>query len=138
MARARILIAGIEESNRRLAAIFADCEAKFVDTIAEAQAELAAQRYDVVLIAIRFDESRMFDFLHYLKSHPSLGGLPVICYRSAQRALAATELGRLSVELAARALGAHDFVDLVSDPDFEQGNAKMREAVLRAAGTAAC
>lgn len=130
----RILIAGIEESNPRLAAIFRDCNAKFVDTISEAQTELAAQRYDVILVAVRFDESRMFDFMRYLKAHESLSAVPVICYRSGRRALAATELGRLSVELAARALGAREFVDLLNDPDIEHGNAKMREAVMRAAG----
>jgi CheY-like chemotaxis protein len=134
MALPRILIAGIEDSNRRLAGIFADCDAKFVSTIAEAQAELAAGRYDVILIAVRFDESRMFDFMRYLKSNPSLSSLPVICYRSARRALAATDMGRLSVELAARALGAYDFVDILTDPDIERGNARMRETVMRAAG----
>jgi CheY-like chemotaxis protein len=136
MARPRILIAGIDDSNPRLAAIFRDWNAKFVSTITEAQSELAAQRYDVILVAVRFDESRMFDFLRYLKSHESLSAVPVICYRSARRALAATELGRMSVELAARALGAREFVDLLTDPDIERGNAKMREAVMRAAGAA--
>ena len=136
MALPRILIAGIEDSNRRLAGIFADFDAKFVDTIVQAQSELATGRYDVILIAVRFDESRMFDFLRYLKSNPSLSLIPVICYRSARRALAATDMGRLSVELAARALGAYDFVDILTDPDIERGNARMRETVMRAAGAA--
>ena len=136
MALPRILIAGIEDSNRRLAGIFADFDAKFVDTIVQAQSELATGRYDVILNAVRFDESRMFDFLRYLKSNPSLSLIPVICYRSARRALAATDMGRLSVELAARALGAYDFVDILTDPDIERGNARMRETVMRAAGAA--
>ena len=136
MALPRILIAGIEDSNRRLAGIFADFDAKFVDTIVQAQSELATKRYDVILIAVRFDESRMFDFLRYLKSDPSLSSVPVICYRSARRALAATDMGRLSVELAARALGAYDFVDILTEPDIERGNARMRETVMRAAGAA--
>jgi hypothetical protein len=131
MARMRILIAGIEESNPRLAAIFHDCDATFVDTMAEAQVALA-QPYDVLLIAVRFDESRMFDLLRYLKSHGTLSRLPVICYRSSRRSLIATPLARQGVQLASCALGASDFVDLVADRDTERANQRFREAVFRA------
>lgn len=115
----------------RLSDVFNDCDVTFAETMAEAQAALA-QPYDMLLIAVRFDESRMFDLLRYLKSDRTLSRTPVICYRSARRALNATAVGRQGVELASRTLGASDFVDLVSDPDLERGNQKFREAVFRA------
>ncbi|MGQ0750936.1 MAG: hypothetical protein ACT4PS_10415 [Betaproteobacteria bacterium] len=132
MARLRILIAGIEESNPRLSLIFDDCVATFVHTMAEVEAALA-EPYDVMLIAVRFDESRMFDLLRHLKSNPAVSRMPVICYRSSRRSLMATPLGRQGVELASRALGACDFLDLVTDPDIEGANRRFREAVFRAA-----
>lgn len=129
MASLRILIAGIEESNPRLSAIFDDCDVTFVSTMTEAEAALA-EPYDVMLIAVRFDESRMFDLMRYLKENP-VSRMPVICYRSSRRSLIATDLGRQGVELASRALGASDFLDLVTDPDTERANQRFREAVLR-------
>jgi hypothetical protein len=132
MARPRILIAGIEESNPRLSAIFGDCDVTFVDRMAEAEAALV-EPYDVMLIAVRFDESRMFDLMRYLKANPALSRMPVICYRSSRRSLIATPLGRQGVELASRALGASDFLDLVTDRDAERANARFRDAVFRVA-----
>lgn len=134
MKRPRILIAGIEETRQRLSDVFNDCDVTFAETMAEAQAALA-QPYDMILIAVRFDESRMFDLLRYLKADGTLSRIPVICYRSAQRALQATDLGRQGVELASRTLGASDFIDLVTDPDLERGNQKLRDALFRAMET---
>ena len=91
-----------------------------------------AHSYDAILVAVGFDESRMFELLRYLQSDSALSRTPVICYRSGRRALAATILGRQAVELASRALGASDFVDLISDPDVERGNLRFRETVRRA------
>lgn len=131
MTRFRLLVAGIGETNQRLSDLFSDCDLTFVDTMSDARAALA-QSYDAVLVAVGFDESRMFELLRYLQSDSALSRTPVICYRSGRRALAATVLGRQAVELASRALGASDFVDLISDPDVERGNLRFRETVRRA------
>jgi hypothetical protein len=131
MSSTRILIAGIEETNRRLAAVFNDCELTFVATMSEAKTALA-EPCDAIVIAVRFDESRMFDLIRYLKADAALSRLPVVCYRSGRRSLMASALGRQGVELAARTLGANDFVDMIGEPSVESGNLKLREAVFRA------
>ena len=130
MTATRILIAGIQESNKRLSRLFCDCDVRFVRTMDEAGTALL-RPYDVVLIAIRFDESRMFELLRHIKSDGRLSKLPVICYRSAPGPVTATALARQAIELATHALGA-TFVDLVSDSDTERANERLRDTVFGA------
>jgi len=130
MTATRILIAGIQESNKRLSRLFCDCDVRFVRTMDEAGTALL-RPYDVVLIAIRFDESRMFELLRHIKSDGRLSKLPVICYRSASGPVTATALARQAIELATHGLGA-TFIDLVSDSDTERANARLRDTVFRA------
>ena len=43
-----------------------------VRTLAHAQRELERERFDMVVVAVHFDESRMFDLLRYLTDHSLL------------------------------------------------------------------
>jgi hypothetical protein len=99
--------------------------------MAQAEAALTSS-YDVVLVAVRFDESRMFDLQRYLKSDRNLSRIPVTCYRSAPGPVTATALARQAIVLASRALGA-DFIDLVGYSNTELGNQQLRDTVLHAA-----
>ena len=72
----KILVAGIPRTNQRISAIFADCNITFVNTLADATAALS-ERYDLVLIAVSFDESRMFELLRYAREIGSMRRAPV-------------------------------------------------------------
>lgn len=107
----RILIAGIPETRERLLRLFADSDVKFVTTMHEAQEALLSP-LDAVVVAVRFDESRMFDLLRHIKDDGSLARLPIVCYRTESGPVTTTALALQAVQLATRSLGAADFVDL--------------------------
>jgi hypothetical protein len=127
----RILIAGIPETRDRLLRLFSDCDVTFAATMYEAE-EVLLEPVDAVLIAVRFDESRMFDLLRHMKSDSSLARLPVICYRTESGPVTATPLALQAVQLAARSLGAHDFIDLVT----AHSDKRLRDTVLAAIAAA--
>ena len=73
-----ILVADTPDSDRRLSAILAGHDVVFARTLGEAQRTLAQQQFDLVLIGVHFDDSRMFDLLRYLRAgghHAAAGGL---------------------------------------------------------------
>ena len=125
----KILVAGIPRTNQRISAIFADCNITFVNTLADATAALSA-RYDLVLIAVSFDESRMFELLRYAREIGLMRRAPVVCYRSKPGPVTSTPLARQAIELACRSVGA-DFFDQEAFSNAEAGNRAIREAVLK-------
>ena len=78
----RVLVADTPEGDRRLAAILAGCELKFVRTLDEARRALKDDGFDLVLIGVHFDDSRMFDLLRYMRANPGKPGRSVVCMRS--------------------------------------------------------
>lgn len=87
---------------------------------------------DLVLCNVRFDDSRMFDFLGALNAKPGTSRVPVICCRVARAPLSAG--ARRGIELALEALGVLAFLDL---HELEQrtgrpaAHATLRGAVLK-------
>jgi DNA-binding response OmpR family regulator len=116
----RILIADPPESDRRLAAILAGHELVFVRSLAEALRALREQRFDLVLVGVHFDESRMFDLMREMTE-----GTQVVCVRSQQFQSPAITLEGL--EIAAKALGCSLFLDLTWYADDETGNRAVRQ-----------
>lgn len=87
-------------------------------TIPEALS-VAATGVDLIIAGIYFDESRVFDLLHMLKSDVRTQNIPVLCVRgvTAPQAFGAeTDQPMLTssrvVESATKALGAAGFIDL--------------------------
>ena len=116
----RILVA--DGGERRIAEILAGQEVVAVRTLAEAQRALARERFDLVIVAVHFDESRMFDLLRYLQSGNHQG--PVVCVRSQHFVSPAISIEGL--EIATKALGATLFLDLTWYADDAQGNGAVR------------
>ncbi|HVJ25876.1 MAG TPA: hypothetical protein VM756_18305 [Burkholderiales bacterium] len=115
-----ILVADQPDSDRRLAAILAGHELVFVRTLAEALRTLRARRFDLVLVGVHFDESRMFDLMREMTE-----GTQVVCVRSQQFQSHAITLEGL--EIAAKALGCTLFLDLTWYADDETGNGAVRK-----------
>lgn len=127
MRKLQIVIAGIPETNERLSRIFSDCDVVLVETMNEAM-KVLARRYDALLIAVRFDESRMFDLLRYVRETETRH-VPIICYRSTPGPVTSTALALHAIKLACQALGADRFFDLESYPDEEEGNRAIRKLI---------
>ena len=116
----RILIADPPESDRRLAAILSGHELVFVRSLAAALRTLRERRFDLVLVGVHFDESRMFDQMREITE-----GTQVVCVRSQQFQSSAITLEGL--EIAAKALGCTLFLDLTWYADDETGNGAVRK-----------
>jgi hypothetical protein len=128
MLKLQILVAGIPETNGRIAEIFADCVLTVVSTLEEAETALSG-RYDALLIAVRFNESRMFDLLRHVRTSGASDRLAVICYRSTSGPVTTAALALEAVKLASHAQGAKAFFDFMTYPDQESGNRAIRELV---------
>lgn len=115
----RILVA--DGGERRIADILAGHDVVPVRTLAEAHRALAGGRFDLVIVAVHFDESRMFDLLRHLQS--SHKG-PVVCVRTQHFVSPAITIEGL--EIAAKALGATLFLDLTWYAENAQGNGAVR------------
>jgi len=120
----RILVADTPLADRRLAAILSGYELVFERTLDAAGRALAGPRFDIVLVGVHFDESRMFDLLRQLRTTAPHAGLPVVCVRSHQFVSPAITIEGL--EIAAKALGCKLFLDLTKYSDDAQGNAEVR------------
>lgn len=116
----RILVADRPESDGRLAAILAGHELVFVHKLADAIGALRGARFDLVLVGVHFDESRMFDLMRCLAE-----GTQIVCVRSQHFVSPAITLEGL--EIAAKALGCSLFLDLTWYADDATGNGAVRK-----------
>lgn len=133
----RILIAGVPETYERLSTILTGYNPEFADTFSQAKASLKSTVYQLVMIGIHFDDSRLFDLLRYLKGSESHAHVSVLCYRGTTGAETRTKLTVQAVGIACRALGASGFLDLFEFPDEEAGNGALRvDQLLVAHGVA--
>jgi len=106
-----------DHADARLSAILAAHELLFVRTLDEAKAALAGRNYDLIIIGVHFDESRMFDLLRYVRWQERHRATPVICVLTVdftRQAIAAE-----GVEIAVKALGGTAFLDLKALADGE-------------------
>lgn len=116
----KVLVADTPEGDRRISAVLSGYDVKFVRTLGEAQGALARERFDLVLIGVHFDDSRMFDLLRHLQRST----FPVVCMRSHRFSSPAITIEGL--EIAAKALGCGLFLDLTWYADDPAGNDAVR------------
>jgi hypothetical protein len=133
----RVLVAGTQEVvDAARAALGDELELSTAYSVAEALNEVRGG-VELVLCNVRFDDSRMFDFLGALNTMPGAKRLPVICCRVERRSMSAG--ARRGIELALEALGVLVFLDM---HELEQrvgpagARAALREAVMTHLGKA--
>ncbi len=129
-ARPRVLVAGTRlgiDSVREV--LGGDAELVGAQSVTEALAEVD-RGVELIICNVRFDDSRMFDFLGALGGRASARGVPVICCRVLPRPLSVG--ARRAIALALEALGVAEFVD-VQAIEEEQGSDAARQALRRAA-----
>ena len=110
MHRPRILVAGTLlafDLCRRV--IGEECDLLCAGSLREALGKLD-DSISLVVCSVRFDESRMFEFLHALQTHPTAHGIPVICVRTGHAPLSPSTYDAIAA--ATEALGVQDFLDM--------------------------
>ena len=129
--RPRVLVAGTRQGIATVREVLEEhAELVGAQSVAEALAEVDRGGLRLIICNIRFDNSRMFDFLGALGERPMGRGVPVICCRVLHRPLSTG--ARRAIALALEALGVAEFVDMQSIEE-EQGTEAAREALLQAA-----
>ena len=126
--RRRVLVAGTQEvMDAAQAVLGSELELVQAYSVDEALKRIESG-VDLVLCNVRFDDSRMFDFLGALNARPPDRQVPVICCRVARTPMSAG--ARRGIELALEALGVAEFADL-QEVEQREGTAAAH-AALRA------
>jgi hypothetical protein len=125
----RVLVAGTQEVvDAARAALGEELELVAAYSVAEALKAVKGG-VELVLCNVRFDDSRMFDFLGALNTAPGERRVPVICCRVERSPMSAG--ARRGIELALEALGVLVFLDMY-ELEQRQGSAAA-QAALRGA-----
>lgn len=93
-----------------------------VGTVAQAVDKLKEQTFDLIMVGVHFNESRMFELLRDSHASRKNSDTPMICFCSLDTAL--TRTMHESIKVASKALGAWMYLDLhefnvTKDPDEE-------------------
>jgi hypothetical protein len=127
----RVLVAGTQDVvDAARAALGEELELATAYSVAEALKKVEGG-VELVLCNVRFDDSRMFDFLGALNAMPSAERVPVICCRVERRPISAGS--RRGIELALEALGVLAFLDMYELEQREgpaRARAALRDAVM--------
>ena len=120
----RILTAVHPDTIDRISRILKGHDLVVVQTVEAAQAALANDGIDVIFVGARFDESRMFDFLDYLRQHVAHRQIPI-----AAGIVMPTRMDSATIKGLAHATkiyGASLFVNLNDFPDEPVSNHRVR------------
>lgn len=108
--KARVLVAAVPEMDERLRECLPEHELFFVRTLHEAIVALRRDGFQLLVIDLNFDESRMFELLQYVRALPKYEGVPVICVYGDHLNLSEAVIH--NIDVAVKALGGMAFLDL--------------------------
>jgi len=122
----RILVADVPELDARLALVLQGYDLAFVRTMREAERRLSAGDFELLVIGLNFDDSRMFDLLRHVRTAARNAAVPIICVRGvSQRASA---ISSESLKIACNALNASAFIDFSDYPSVPAADTALRQA----------
>ncbi|MBC7999371.1 MAG: hypothetical protein IAF58_15580 [Leptolyngbya sp.] len=127
---ARILIAAKSDDVANLKRILRwQHEFIVVSVISEALAKLEEQAFDLIMIGVHFDDSRMFDLLPKIEKTSRNADTPVICFCTRDTPL--TRKMHECIEVASKALGAWMYLDQHEYSVSKDPDAEMRRIIER-------
>jgi hypothetical protein len=107
---AKVLVADVPDMDDKIRDCLPEHDLTFVRTMVEAVRELRRDGYEVIVIGLHFDESRMFELLSYVRTLPKYDDTPVLCVQGLE--LHVPEAIRKNIDMAVKALGGKAFLDL--------------------------
>lgn len=123
----KILVADVPELDPLLSRVLAGAQLVFVRTVEEAIRGLAREDFDLLIISVHFDDSRMFDLLRQVRGDGRNKGIPIVCVREPGRGF--TAISSHTLEVTCRALDASAFIDLATISDEAGRDAALRGAI---------
>jgi CheY-like chemotaxis protein len=127
----RVLACTVPGAEPRLKAALPEGRLRVVFTSAEALEALKQEAFDLLILGMRFDESRALEFLQRIHADPTLGPLPPIV--GIRGAATPVVIAPQHFDLPMWAMGACDVIDFYAVPDNEAGNRHIRERLARCA-----
>ena len=121
---ARILTAVAPDTEERVRRILSGHDLLFVYDLHAAEAAVEQGGIALVFVGARFDESRMFDLLEYIRTHAEHMKIPIVA-----AIISPTSMSRETVAGLAHAtkiFGASVFINLNDFSDDETQNARLR------------
>jgi len=107
---AKVLVADVPEMDEKLRECLPGHDLTFVRTLYEAMRALRDDGFQLVVIGLNFDESRMLELLQYVRSLPVYREVPVICVHGDHLNL--SEVVMKNIDVAVKALGGVAFLNL--------------------------
>ena len=119
-----ILCAVAPDTEERVRRILAGHDMHFVRDIDAAEAALKKEGIGLVLVGARFDESRMFDLLDYIRKKAEHKKIPIVA-----AVVGVTQMSRETVaglKYATKIFGASVFLNLNDFADDDTDNTRLR------------
>jgi hypothetical protein len=121
---ARILTAVAPDAEERVRRILTGHELLFVSDLAAAKAALESERIELIFVGARFDESRMFDLLDYIRKDAQHKKIPIVAAIVGPTSMTAETVSGLAH--TTKIFGASVFVNLNDFSDDETENTRIR------------
>jgi hypothetical protein len=106
----RVLVAHVPEMDEKLRDCLPGHDLTFVRTMNQAVSELRHDGFQLVVIGLEFDESRMLELLQYVRALPHYKEVPVVCVYAEYYNLSEAVLK--NIDVAVKALGGLAFLNL--------------------------
>jgi CheY-like chemotaxis protein len=120
-----VLIAATDIDDRLLECL-ADCRATLVRTFDEAKQALRERLFKMIVIDLNFDEVRMFDLLHHVRSLADCNDVPVVCVQASDAGAGLSA----AFDRLVKMFGGKGFVDLrVHDDPLASAFQQLRRIV---------
>jgi CheY-like chemotaxis protein len=106
----RVLAADVPEMDEKLRECLPGHDITFVRTMYEAMRALRHDGFQLVVIGLEFDESRMLELLQHVRALPAYKEVPVVCVHADNLNL--SEAVMKNIDVAVKALGGMGFLNL--------------------------
>ena len=107
---ARVLVADVAEMDEKIRECLPGHDLTFVRTMWDAMRALRQDGFQLVVIGLEFDESRMLELLQYVRGLPRYKDIPVVCVHAENLNL--SEAVMKNIDIAVKALGGIGFLNL--------------------------
>jgi CheY-like chemotaxis protein len=107
---AKVLAANVPEMDEKLRECLPGHDLTFVRTMVDGMRALRRDGFQLIVIGLEFDESRMLELLQHVRALPTYKDVPVICVHAEQMNL--SEAAIKNIDVAVKALGGLAFLNL--------------------------
>src|SRR5207237_9132569 len=128
----RVLVADVPEMDEKIRECLPGHDLTFVRTMYDAISALRHDGFQLIVIGLEFDESRMLELLQYVRGLPRYKDSPVVCVHAENMNL--SEAVMKDVDIAVTALGGIGFLNLAAGAINSQQDCTLLDQVAAESG----